>query len=180
LREGTATRLVARMQPLRAFQIVYLVMVLALGAKLGERVLRRSAWRWGAAMLLLGGAMLGAERGAFPNSNHLELPGVAARNQWVQAFVWVRGNTPQGALFALDADYINAAGEDAQCFGRSRSAARCPTTRRMEARRLLRQSWPARGQRAGRAAGAEPEQQECGRGRRGAHRCAEAAGVSWW
>jgi hypothetical protein len=67
-------------------------------------------------MLLLGGAMLGAERGAFPNSNHLELPGVAARNQWVQAFVWVRGNTPQGALFALDADYINAAGEDAQCF----------------------------------------------------------------
>src|ERR1039458_1395496 len=37
-REGAATRLVARMQPLRAFQIVYLVMVLALGAKLGERV----------------------------------------------------------------------------------------------------------------------------------------------
>jgi hypothetical protein len=30
--------------------------------------------------------------------------------------VWVRGNTPQDALFALDADYINAAGEDAQCF----------------------------------------------------------------
>ena len=115
-REGAATRLVARMQPLRAFQIVYLVMVLGLGAKLGERVLRRSAWRWGAAMLLLGGAMLGAERGAFPNSNHLELPGVAARNLWVQAFVWVRGNTPQDALFALDADYINAAGEDAQCF----------------------------------------------------------------
>ena len=115
-REGAATRLVARMQPLRAFQIVYLVMVLGLGAKLGERVLRRSAWRWGAAMLLLGGAMLGAERGAFPNSNHLELPRVAARNLWVQAFVWARGNTPQDALFALDADYINAAGEDAQCF----------------------------------------------------------------
>jgi hypothetical protein len=115
-REGAAIRLVARMQPLRAFQIVYLVMVLGLGAKLGERVLRRSAWRWGAAMLLLGGAMLAAERGAFPNSNHLELPRVAARNLWVQAFVWIRGNTPQDALFALDADYINAAGEDAQCF----------------------------------------------------------------
>ena len=41
---------------------------------------------------------------------------MAPRNLWVQAFVWVRGNTAQDALFALDADYINAAGEDAQCF----------------------------------------------------------------
>ena len=41
---------------------------------------------------------------------------MAARNLWVQAFVWIRGNTPKDALFALDADYINAAGEDAQCF----------------------------------------------------------------
>jgi hypothetical protein len=115
-REGAATHLVARMQPLRAFQIVYLVMALELGANLGERVLRRNAWRWGPAILLLGGAMLAAERGAFPSSNHLELPGVAARNLWVQAFVWVRENTPKDALFALDADYINAVGEDAQCF----------------------------------------------------------------
>ena len=115
-REGAATHLVARMQPLRAYQIVYLVLVLELGAKLGERVLRRSAWQWAATILLLGGVMFAAARSAFPNSNHLELPGMAANNKWVQAFVWIRDNTPKDALFALDADYINAKGEDAQCF----------------------------------------------------------------
>jgi len=114
-RAGAATHLVARMQPLREFQIVYLVLVLILGAKLGESVLRRSAWRWCAAIAMLGGAMFAAERSAFSDSNHLEL-GQASRNPWVQAFLWIRDNTPKDALFALDADYINASGEDAQCF----------------------------------------------------------------
>jgi hypothetical protein len=115
-RAVAATHLIARLQPLRTFHIVYLVMVLLLGARLGERVLRQSAWRWAAAMLLLGGIMLATERSAFPNSNHLELPGIAPRNPWAQAFLWVRDHTPKDALFALDADYINAPGEDAQCF----------------------------------------------------------------
>ncbi|MDR3745918.1 MAG: hypothetical protein P4K80_07305 [Acidobacteriaceae bacterium] len=123
-RAAAATHLVARLQPLRAFQCVYLVLVLILGAHLGERILRRSAWRWVATLLLLGGVMLGAERAAFPHSNHLELPAFASsgsqqsevRNQWVQAFLWIREHTPKDALFALDADYINAPGEDAQCF----------------------------------------------------------------
>lgn len=115
-RAGAAAYLVARMQPLRAFQIVYLVMVLALGAKLGEWVLRRSVWRWAAAMVLLGGVMLAAQRDAFPNSNHMELPWTTPRNPWVQAFLWIRGNTPQDALFALDADYISEPDEDAQSF----------------------------------------------------------------
>jgi hypothetical protein len=115
-RATAATHLIARLQPLRSFQIVYLVMILMLGAQLGEGLLRRSAWRWAAAMLLLGGTMFCAGRAAFPDSNHLEFPGIAAQNQWVKAFVWIRENTPADALFALDADYINAPGEDAQCF----------------------------------------------------------------
>lgn len=115
-RAGLATHFVARMQPLRAFQIVYLILILVLGAQLGERVLRRSAWRWAATMILLGGVMLGAERSTFSYSDHLELPGVSPRNPWVQAFLWIRDNTPKDALFALDADYINRPGEDAQCF----------------------------------------------------------------
>jgi hypothetical protein len=115
-REGAATHLVARMQPLRSFQTVYLVMVLALGATLGERALRRSALRWGIAATLLGGTMFAASRGTFPDSPHLEMPGVAPRNAWVEAFLWVRDNTPKAALFALDADYIHQPGEDSQCF----------------------------------------------------------------
>jgi hypothetical protein len=115
-RAGAATHLIARLQPLRAFQVVYLVLVLTLGAQLGERLLRRRTWRWVAAMLLLGGVMFGAQLSFFPHSNHMELPGITPQNQWVQAFLWVRQNTPKDALFALDADYINAPGEDAQCF----------------------------------------------------------------
>jgi hypothetical protein len=115
-RASSATHLIARLQPLRAFQIVYLVLILALGASLGDRLLRRIPWRWAVAVLLLGGIAFTAARSAFPNSNHLELPGTVPRNLWAQAFLWVRDNTPKDALFALDADYINAPGEDAQCF----------------------------------------------------------------
>ena len=115
-RAGASTHLVARLQPLRIFQIVYLVMVLMLGAKLGDCVLRQSTWRWLAAITLLGGVMFCAASADFPYSRHLELPKMAARNQWVQAFLWIRENTPKNALFALDPDYINAPGEDAQCF----------------------------------------------------------------
>jgi hypothetical protein len=115
-RTGAPTHLAARMQPLRAFQIVYLVLLLLLGAKLGEFVLRRSLWRWVVAAILLGGVMLAGERTAFPNSNHLELPWTTPQNPWVQAFLWIRANTPKDALFALNADYINLPGEDAQCF----------------------------------------------------------------
>jgi hypothetical protein len=115
-RATAPTHLIARLQPLRAFQVVYLVLVLALGATLGERLLRRIPWRWAAAVLLLGGITFAVARSAFPNSNHMELPGTAPRNLWAQAFLWARDNTPKDALFALDADYINAPGEDAQCF----------------------------------------------------------------
>jgi hypothetical protein len=115
-RVNASNHLVARMQPLRAFQVVYLVMLLSLGAKLGQYVLRRSPWRWAAAILLLGGIMLGAQNTEFPNSGHIELPTIAPRNLWTQAFLWIRANTPTDALFALDPDYINAPGEDSQCF----------------------------------------------------------------
>jgi hypothetical protein len=119
-RPNAAMHLVARMQPLREFQIVYLVMVLALGAKLGEilgdPLLRRTAWRWCAAILLLAAPIFAAARATFPTSPHLELPGAPTPNPWLQAFLWIRDHTPTSALFALDADYINAPSEDAQCF----------------------------------------------------------------
>ena len=116
VRAGSATHLIARLQPLRAFQIVYLVLALTLGATLGEHILKRSTRRWAATLLFLGGISFATARTAFPNSNHLELPGLAPRNPWAQAFLWARDNTPKDALFALEADYINAPGEDAQCF----------------------------------------------------------------
>jgi hypothetical protein len=46
----------------------------------------------------------------------VEWPGITLRNPWQQAFLWVKNNTPSDAIFALDSEYIEFAGEDAQSF----------------------------------------------------------------
>jgi hypothetical protein len=119
-RVDAATHLVARLQPLRIFQLIYVVMILLVGAEASRRFLRRDRLRWAATFSLLAGVMLFAERRTFPASAHLELPSNAVvgmeKNPWVRAFLWVRGNTPKDALLALDSDYIEKPSEDAQCF----------------------------------------------------------------
>lgn len=119
-RSAFATHSVARLQPLRIFQLVYVVMILVVGAAVAERVLRRSVLRWVVVFSLLAGVMVFAERQTYPESARLELPGTmqwsAPKNPWEQAFVWISRNTPQDALFALDSHYINLQGEDAQGF----------------------------------------------------------------
>lgn len=119
-RAGCATHLVARLQPLRVFQMVYVVMILGLGAWAGERLLRRSVVRWSSTAVVLGAVMVAGERATFPYSGHLELPPgmqtTLPQDQWVQAFLWIRQHAPKDALFALDAHYITEPGEDAQGF----------------------------------------------------------------
>lgn len=120
-REGAAVHQVARLQPLRVFQLVYLVMILLAGAALGERVLQRRGWRWIAAFSVLAAVMVLVDYETFPASRHLELPdGLVSfgsgGNQWEEAFVWIRKNTPKDAVFALDAYYTVREGEDAQSF----------------------------------------------------------------
>jgi hypothetical protein len=115
-RQGLATHMVARLQPLRIFQIVYVVMILIIGAALAEWVLQRRLLRWAIAFTLLAVIMLFAQRQTFPNSAHIEMPWRTPQNQWEQAFVWISRNTPKDALFALDAHYITSPGEDAQSF----------------------------------------------------------------
>jgi hypothetical protein len=119
-REGLATHSLARLQPLRIFQLVYVVMILVVGAALGGRLLQRSATRWVVAFSLLAGVMVFAERQTYPESARVELPGAmpwsGPKNPWEQAFAWISRNTPQDARFALDSHYINLPGEDAQGF----------------------------------------------------------------
>ena len=114
---------VARLQPLRIFQLVYIVMILVLGAALAEFVLKREPWRWAATFSLLAAVMLAAERMTFPDSQHIEWPRESLRgestgqnNPWEQAFFWIAAKTPKDAMFALDAHYITTPGEDAQSF----------------------------------------------------------------
>lgn len=107
---------VAKLQPLRIYQTIYFLMIVALGAAAADRALKRSFLRWGAAALVIGGTMFFVQRQTFPASAHIELPQLAPANPWHQAFDWIRIHTPEDAVFALDANYISADGEDSQCF----------------------------------------------------------------
>ena len=116
-RAGLEVHAVARLQPLRCLQLVYVVMTLLLGAWLGEHWLGTRALRWCGMVAVAGGALLVAERRTYPSSAHLELPWAMPANGWEQGFVWARDHTPKDALFALDARYITRGkGEDAQGF----------------------------------------------------------------
>lgn len=104
------------LQPMRFLHLVYLIFFLLAGGLIGRYLLRNRAWRWLVLFVPLGLGMFYAQRQLLPASNHLELPGVAPRNEWVRAFAWVRQNTPPDSLFALDPYYMRQPGEDYHGF----------------------------------------------------------------
>jgi hypothetical protein len=115
-RAESHSHLVARLQPLRAFQLVYVIMILLVGALLGEHVLELRIVRWVAAVFLLAAPLFVAERATYTSTSHIQISEANDENPWIQSFAWVRSHTPKDALFALDPDYIHAPGEDGHCF----------------------------------------------------------------
>jgi hypothetical protein len=107
--------LLARLQMLRVFQFVYIAGVLLAGGMLG-RWAKEHKSAIALLYLLLMAALFAGQRLTYPESNHVEWPGIKPRNQWREAFLWIRANTPSDAIFALDNDYIESPGEDAQGF----------------------------------------------------------------
>jgi hypothetical protein len=105
-----------RLQPMRALHLVYVIFFLLLGACVGEYALRRHVWRWLAlfAVLAVSGVLL--QNSTYPASAHVEWPGAASPNRWCDAFLWIRGNTPKNAVFALDPAYMLLPGEDMHGF----------------------------------------------------------------
>jgi hypothetical protein len=130
------TYLVARLQPLRALLLIYALMALLLGAILTQFFLARPETqnskpktvnrdRWShplglaiptLTLVALAITMFFVQRSLYPTDAHIELPWLAPRNPWQQAFLYARDHTPNNALFALDAHYITTDGEDAQLF----------------------------------------------------------------
>jgi hypothetical protein len=102
----------ARLQPLRSLHLLYIVMFAMIGGFFGEHVLKARAWRWLVLFVPLTAGMFLAQRSLFPASAQVEWPGASPRNPWAQAFVWIRQNTPENAVFALDPEYMHIAGED--------------------------------------------------------------------
>jgi hypothetical protein len=104
------------MQPMRFLHLVYVLMAVLGGGLIGEKLLRAHPWRWAALFLPLVCGMYLGQRSLFPGTEHIELPGVASRNPWLEAFAWVRANTPADAYFALDPDYMELPEENFYSF----------------------------------------------------------------
>jgi hypothetical protein len=106
----------ARLQPMRSFHLLYVIFFLLLGGLLGEYVLHARPLRCAVLFVPLAIGMVLVDRGAYPDSPHVEWPGDSGRNSWLSAFLWVRSHTPKNAVFALDPAYMSARGEDAHGF----------------------------------------------------------------
>ncbi len=109
-----------RLQPLRCLALCYMVLAVVSGGLLGQYLLQRHVWRWLVLFVPLSLGMYFAQRQVFPSSQHIEWPWAQPRNQWAQAFQWIRGNTPVDALVALDPRHMELPGEDENGF-RARS-----------------------------------------------------------
>ncbi len=106
----------ARLQPMRSLYLLYVLFFLFAGGLLGEYVLKNRVWRWAALFVPLCAGMFVAQRALFPASAHIEWPGAAPKNQWVQAFLWIRANTPRDAIFALNPTHMDIPGEEENSF----------------------------------------------------------------
>jgi hypothetical protein len=106
----------APLQPMRYLHLLYFLFVLIAGCLLGKFVLRRSAWRWAAFLIVVNGCMFVSQRAELAASQHLELPARQPANPWLQAFAWIRANSPENAYFALDPNYMEEPGEDYHGF----------------------------------------------------------------
>jgi len=104
------------LEPMRYLQLVYIFLVLIAGCYAGRSLLKASVWRWTLFLLIVNVPMFYVQRQTFPGTVHLEMPGAAPSSSWLQAFDWIRHNTPTDAYFALDPWYLDAPGEDCHGF----------------------------------------------------------------
>jgi hypothetical protein len=107
----------ARLQPLRCFHLITLIFVLYLGGVVGEYAAKGRLWVHAAIFLPLAGGMFLVTRETYPNSPHIELPWqTTSSNAWVNTLLWIRENTPENAIFAVDSRYFKDRGVDVHGF----------------------------------------------------------------
>ena len=104
------------LEPLRTLHLIYLFMVLFTGGLCAE--LLPHPWKLISTALLvpLALGMFLAQRTELSASPHIELPGITPRNDWQQAFAWIRAGTPRDALFAMNPDVLRLEGENEHGF----------------------------------------------------------------
>ena len=103
-------------QPMRFLHLLYLLFVLLAGGLLGQKLQRTGRLRWAVLVLPLAAVMFFAQRQTYSASAHLEFPDTVPSNRWLQAFDWIRENTPVTSFFAIGPDYMERPGEDFHSF----------------------------------------------------------------
>ncbi len=108
----------ARLQPLRCFHLITLVFMLLLAGLIGEYTSAKKL-RWALPTLLTGltVGMSYVGYATYSNSPRIEIPGLSpASNAWLDTTWWIRHNTPQDAIFAVDSRYLSVDGVDVHGF----------------------------------------------------------------
>ena len=107
----------ARLQPLRCFHLITLVFILLFAGVLGEYAARGRAWVIPALCIPLAAGMFLVGRATYPHSAQIEFPGrTTSSNDWVNALLWIKNNTPSDAIFAVDSRYFLVPGVDVHGF----------------------------------------------------------------
>ncbi len=106
----------ARLQPLRSFHLITLVFVLLFGGILGEYLAKGRPWFVAALVLPLAAGMFYVARQTYPNSAQIEFPFASSSNPWVKTLMWIRKNTPEDAVFAVDSGYFKDSVTDVHGF----------------------------------------------------------------
>jgi hypothetical protein len=107
----------ARLQPLRCFHLVTLVFVVLLGGVIGEYAGKDRAWVAPALFVALACGMFFVARQTYPDSAQVEWPWLTtSSNPWVDTLLWVRRNTPEDAVFAVDSRYFKEPEVDVHGF----------------------------------------------------------------
>ena len=119
------------LQPMRYLQLVYLFMALVAGGLLGRFLLKGRVWRWAAYLLVFNGGMFLVQWELIDDGAHLELPSMRSANPWVQAFDWVRQNTPEDAYFPWTPATWPPLAKASTASARWPNGASCPMASRM-------------------------------------------------
>jgi hypothetical protein len=78
--------LLARLQVLRSFQILYILFFLLLGDLLGQYVLGRRWWAWAGGFAAVAAIMFAVQLSIYPALKHVEWPWARSQNPWHRRF----------------------------------------------------------------------------------------------
>ncbi|MFP5229222.1 MAG: hypothetical protein ACLGXA_16535 [Acidobacteriota bacterium] len=108
--------LLARIQLLRSFQLIYVLGLVLLGGVLATAFQHRLRWLPPLLFLVAAAGMFVAEVRSYSGSAHIEWPGSAPISPWSQALVWIKGHTAPNAVFAVSPSLLISPAEDLAGF----------------------------------------------------------------